>query len=268
LIRTPSSGTFNVRENLRSGSRSSPVIRRFSGIGPYSMSQVKLWEAYSRSFELGLAQNYTDSFNSQNDCLCVSSGRSKPQNTSFGLQNWFSGFQKKKPHCIPSIASSISFWFMLDLYSQNKHGRILMVLKNTEIYNISWLSLQIFHSNLFGKVLDKCLAGSLADADACRRAGRGRRKIARGRLRCGSKNGEYLSHGYFRWKKMRFIIIFWGGLPENCVPQTHCGKHHQFPHFEIGVPSSFGHTNIHSRRALSWTPPSICRLVSLIDLKN
>lgn len=62
-----------------------------------------------------------------------------------------------------------------------------MVLKNTNIYNISWLSLQIFHSNLFGKVLDKCLAGSLADADACRGAGRGRRKIARGRLRIGPK---------------------------------------------------------------------------------
>ena len=122
---------------------------------------------------------------------------------------------------------------MLDLYSQNKHGRILMVLKNTKIYNISWLSLQIFHSNLFGKVLDKCLAGSLADADACRRAGRGRRKIARGRLRCGSKNGEYLSHGYFRWKKMRFIIIFWGGCLKIVYPKRIVANIISFPTLKL-----------------------------------
>ena len=144
-----------------------------------------------------MAQQYIVGFTSQAEGLWVPSGRSKPQNTSLGLQNWLSGFRdflQEKMHCAPSIAPSIYLFLICVGFIQSKQtwtklDGLKKHSKNSKSQGFLYKS--SFHSNLFGEVLDKCLPGPLADADACRRTGRGRRKIAKGSVRSGYKHGEY-----------------------------------------------------------------------------
>lgn len=61
----------------------------------------------------------------------------------------------------------------------------------------------------------------------------GPQENCQGALENRSKNEEYLSHGYFRWKKMRFIIIFLGGCLKIVYPKSIVANIISFPTLKL-----------------------------------